>query len=865
MRTKLSQNWLFCKKDLPDGASPSCEESGFETISLPHDWAIASARNPKMPYGGEQGFFDRYGIGWYRLHFKVGEEPLRRFLRFGGVFECCSVYLNGALLGTHHYGYSGFSFEITDIVRPGENLLAVRVDNSVVPQDRWYSGCGIYRPVEFEELPQMFLKNEDVALTADYENGKGSLKLRVNFPWDVASMKMDSAIAEDGLIAAENAADRDGSAAAESHIARSAAPCVMASIDGLFCEKIPENGELSVSDLKVEPWSAELPRLYDLKLTILDSATGKKVKNCKNSSTGNDEASLAEMAGKDEAASQTETDAADEGGFHVDAFTLRLRIGFRRMEFLPGEGLMVNGTPVKLKGVCLHHDGGCVGAAVTKSLLRQRLELIKSMGCNMIRTSHNIVSEDMMDLCDEMGFYVLDECFDKWVQGSYSRFYETDAEADLTYLVLRDRNRPSVIMWSVGNEVGDQGSAPMLEILARLCAIVRNLDASRPVTVALSPHYTSLDGEPVEEHVEDKVDAISRVAAIVDVLGLNYQEQWYEAIHEALPEKLIFGTETYQFFRGSYNHYFNYGTDGSWPDAEKNPYVIGCCLWAGVDYLGESMRYPSRGWAGAAIQANLVRKPVSWLWESCWSEKPVVHISILDYTQPMEIVREHWSEMPFSDCWNYPMFQYAPMPYAIFTNCQEVRLTQNGKELDIPKPADCKNHMITGFLPLEPGEVLVEGINDGEVVCSHRLISSGPSARLEFEETLFDKETIRQDVAAAGLSADKELTKPAMTNTYVAKEAAEPMQLLFTVKATDANGVWNPRESQEVIFSVEGPCEIEGVDCGYLCSLDAPNSDRIHMHQGRASVVLRIMGAGRIVLHAHAAGLTDAEKIVEAF
>ncbi|MCD8103495.1 MAG: glycoside hydrolase family 2 protein [Lachnospiraceae bacterium] len=802
MRTKLCQSWLFCRKDLPDGALPSCEESGFETVSLPHDWAIASARNPKMPYGGEQGFFDRYGVGWYRLHFVVGETPLRRFLRFGGVFECCSVYLNGTLLGTHNYGYSGFSFEITDAVHTGENLLAVRVDNSVAPQDRWYSGCGIYRPVELEELPQVFLRIEDVALTTDYENGRGSLRLRVKFPWDTILAETDDDITGDVSTAAENSTCL-------------ALPCVVASIDGLFCEKIPENGELTVSDLEVSPWSAESPVLYDLKLAILEP----------------------------------------------EESTLQMRIGFRRVEFLPGNGLSVNGTPVKLKGVCLHHDGGCVGSAVTKSLLRHRLELIKSMGCNMIRTSHNIVSEDMMDLCDEMGFYVLDECFDKWVQGSYSRFYETDAKADLSYLVLRDRNRPSVVMWSVGNEVGDQGSAPMLAILARLCGIVRKLDVSRPVTAALAPHYTNLAGEPVEEHVEDKIAAISRVAAIVDVLGLNYQEQWYEAIHEALPDKLIFGTETYLFFRGSYNHYFNYGTDSSWLDVEKNPYVIGCCLWAGVDYLGESMLYPSRGWAGAAIHTNLVRKPISWLWESCWSEKPVVHISILDYTQPMEIVREHWSEMPFSDCWNYPMFQLAPMPYAIFTNCQEVRLSQNGKGLDIPKPAGCKNHMITGFLPLEPGEVLVEGINDGEVVCSHRLVSSGASARLEFEETLFDKETIRQ--GTVGMPADKELTRPAMEDSPAPKVLAEPMQLLFTVKATDANGVWNPRESQEVIFSVEGPCKIEGVDNGYLCSLDAPASDRIHMHQGRASVVLRIKGSGRIVLHARAAGLAGSEKILQ--
>ena len=751
MNMDLYRDWLFCERDIQDGHRTEFDDEKWERVELPHDWAVSRELRrdmesvPEWKFGPQaQGFLDRWGIGWYRKHLKLSEkrEGKRYFLRFDGVFERCRVYVNEALLGEHRYGYSGFSLEVTEHIKEGENLIAVRVDNSVTITDRWYSGCGIYRKVELLEVPERFLGIEDVRLTADYADGKGSLVIE---------------------------ADGKGEQ-------------VFAALEGVFGPVSLQNGRLVAENLDVCPWSAEKPDLYRLQIS-------------------------------------------------VPGQTLELSVGFRHVEFVANKGMFINGEPVKLKGVCLHHDAGCVGAAVTRPLLKKRLQVLKSMGCNAIRTSHNIVSTDMMYLCDEMGFYVLDECFDKWIQGAYSRFYETDWETDLSYLILRDRNRPSVVMWSVGNEIEDQGAKSMLDILEKLCQKVRNLDF-RPITVAMSPHYQSLEGEPVEESVSDKVQAVKRIGEIVDVIGCNYQEQWYEAIHEEMPDKLILGTEVYLFFKGSYDHYFNYSTENPWMDVEKNSYVIGGCLWAGVDYLGESMGYPSKGWAGALIESNLVRKPISYLWESYWSENPVVHISILDYTKKMEIVREPWSEMPLSDCWNYPMFAKLPMPYMIFSNCQEVRLSINGKYFDIPKPLECESRIITGFLPLEIGTILAEGINDGQTVCTHRLVTSGASSNLEFID--------RPEVPAK-----------------------LPAQLLFTVAAMDQDGNVNPTESGEVRFAAEGPCVIEGVDNGFLCNMEPYASDRVHMNQGKASVVLRVTGTGRIVLHGFADGILGAhEEIV---
>lgn len=750
MKMELYRDWLFCERDVEDGYKAELDDGTWERVEIPHDWAVRRGLKKDMEFDPEwrfgpqaQGFLDRWGIGWYRKHLALPKkgDGKRYILTFDGVFERCKVFVNEVLLGEHRYGYSGFSLDVTDVINEGENLIAVQVDNSVTITDRWYSGCGIYRKVEFLEVPEDFLSIENVRLTTDYVDGKGSLDLRV---------------------------DKKGME-------------VSAMVEGVFDSVKLQDGHLKAENLNVQPWNAKEPNLYKLMIS-------------------------------------------------VPGQTLEISIGFRHVEFIPNTGMVVNGKPVKLKGVCLHHDAGCVGAAVTKPLLEKRLQALKGMGCNAIRTSHNIPSEDMMDLCDRMGFYVLDECFDKWVSGGYSRFYETDWEKDLSYLVLRDRNRPCVVMWSVGNEIENQGAGEMLDILKRLCDKVRNLDG-RPVTVAMSPHYQSMEGQPVEEHVSDKVEAVKRIGELVDVIGCNYQEQWYEAIHKEMPDKLILGTEVYLFFKGSYDHYFNYSTENPWMDVERNDYVIGGYLWAGVDYLGESMGYPSKGWAGALIQSNLVRKPISYLWESYWSEKPVIHISILDYTKKAEIVREPWSEMPLSDCWNYPMFSKIPMPYMIFSNCQEVRLSINGKYFDIPKPEGCVSRIISGFLPLETGTVLVEGMINGQVVCTHRLVTSKASERLAFID-----------------SQNAPLQLPA--------------QLLFTVAAMDEDGNVNPRESGEVRFTVEGPCVIEGVDNGYLCNMEPYGSDRVHMNQGKASVVLRATGKGKVVLHAFAEGLLGAEAQV---
>jgi beta-galactosidase len=480
--------------------------------------------------------------------------------------------------------------------------------------------------------------------------------------------------------------------------------------------------------------------------------------------------------------------------------------------------MLVNGIPTKLKGVCLHQDVAAVGNAVTKSLLRQKLSLFKSFGCNAIRTSHNIPSLDLLDLCDEMGFYVLEEWVDKWTTGSYGRYFASEWEHDLTYMVKRDRNRACVIMWSVGNEVYAQGSDSMLTILDSLIANVKRYDG-RPVTVACSPHYAQPD-EVETKAIDEVLSIIDKIADRVDVIGLNYQEQWYSEIRAKHPDKLIVGTETYLFFRGSRERYFNYNTQNPWLDVVNNDYAIGGFVWAGMDYLGESMGWPSKGWCGAMTRSNFERKPISWLFESYWSSKPVVHITVLDYTLRDEMVREPWSFPPMIDTWHFPQYRYMPMQYMIFTNCEKVHLSLKNRDFDILNRSDFANGIITGYLPLEPGPVTAEGIIDGKIVCTHSLNNAHVASRL-----VFDDKT--------------------------------PVPLL-TVRVVDAEGNQCMRESSLVRFTVEGDCTIEGVDNGDMMRLSPYNTDSVHLFHGCASVVLRITGNSNVKVTAYADGIEEA-------
>lgn len=780
----LNKNWYFKF----DG------EEAFP-VTLPHDWMISRPFQKIMKEGCSQGFRDRWGIGWYRRSLTVKKQPdIIYRLRFDGIYENSTVWVNGIPAGGRKYGYSSFDLDVTEYLRDGDNEILVKADNTASPVDRWYTGAGIYRNVSLECLPKEHLEQEHIQVEINLELPQG--------------------------------AETEPRAELVIHTGVSLPVKAKITVEGKTFQGISREGLLILQASGFELWSAEHPKLYELQLQLFQ----------KEEDTGTEEAALD---------------------------VVKLPVGFRKAELFPDKGLFVNGEPVKLKGVCVHQDAGCFGTAVTKEIWKERLLELKEIGCNAVRLAHHLYMPQMLELCDELGFYVYEEAFDKWTGGAYGRYYETEWERDLACMVKRDRNHPCILFWGVGNEVENQAFPSMLELLERHVKKVKEYDCSRPVSLAMNPHFAypenQVDMSAVEDiqqfvdemktgeifDVDDRIAQIAKIARKVDFLSCNYQEQWYQKIHEAVPDKAILGTETYMYFRGYEEKFQNFTDRNPWFDVVENDFCIGGFIWTGIDYLGESMGYPAKGWSGALFAIDMEKRPIAWQIQSYWTREPMVRFAVLDGSLPDEGVKEHWDAPRYVTHWEFPQFQRTVLPYMIATNCEEVELHVNEKEYAVRPAKEFSSGLITGFLPYFPGEVTVIGKNGGKEVCRHTVRTPGAAVKLSFEK---EEQTVR-------LSREK-------TDSAEVFGEINPYQILCKVRAYD--GEENPvfRESAKVVFTVEGPAQIIGVENGDIKSAEPADNDFIHLYYGRADVALRITAPGRVKVTAYAAGLKAGQSVI---
>lgn len=747
----------------------SCEEEHFREVSLPHDWAISAPFNQNMEQGETQGFREHWGIGWYKR----------------------SYFLTQKKEGHRYYLDFGGIYENSTIWI-----------NSKKAGGRKY-GYSSFR-LEITELVQegenqILIMVDNTAKPSDrWYSGAGIYR---TVKWIEVEEKH---FEEEDIVVQSRIEGATASILVKPGI-RGDIRAVL-SFGKFSWEAAKQEDDLLFKLENVKLWSAENPNLYTLSLFLMD---GQRV---------------------------------------ADYSTMK--IGLRDIQLVPEKGMFVNGERVILKGVCIHQDVGCRGIAAKPELWRERLNNLKEMGCNAIRTAHHTFASEFLDLCDEMGFYVYEECFDKWTGGLYGRYFETEWKRDVESMVKRDRNRACIFIWGVGNEVENQAQDSMLKILGMLRDCVLSMDDTRPVTYAMNPHFkreSSVDVSKVKDiqqfvdevddteiyDMEERLERIQRIADFVDVISCNYQEQWYEEIHKKIPGKLILGTETYEFFKGHREQMQNFTSENPQREPFEKEYVIGSMIWTGIDYLGESMGYPAKGWSGAPIRTNGERRPAYYILQSYWSSKPMVHFSVMDYSLEDEGVKEHWDMPIYADHWQFPQFHKTVIPYMVCSNCEEVRLFLNGKQLYLPKPEDCPNRVITGFLPCLPGSVKVIGYIDGKEACRHVILTPGPSVKLGF---------------------NKEMIKCWAQKGY---------ELFLTVGAQDEEG--NPyfRESSKVRFAVEGPAEIAAVDNGSLMGNEAYEENFIHMYQGKASVLIRLTGEkGRVTVHAYADGLQSGTAVI---
>ena len=646
----LNEGWRFHLGDAADAYYMGFDDRGWRQVTVPHDWAVEHPFDPCWASG--TGYLPG-GVGWYRGHFCLdGEDAARRVrVTFEGVYKRARVWINSNYLGQHAYGYTGFSFDIGEFVRPGENVIAVRVDHSEVADSRWYTGSGIDRPVKLTVTDPVCFQEHGVFAVTEADDGEEAL-IRIRYETEGAEAVRFALLDAEGQTAAEGKAEG-------------------------------AKGCLRLQAVSPRRWSPADPFLYTLR------------------------------------------GEAEKNGTVCDR--LEIPFGVRTAVFDADKGFFLNGENMKLKGVCVHHDAGCLGAAVPESVWRIRLEKLKVMGCNALRTAHNPPDPDLLDLCDRLGFLVMDEAFDewegiknKWWQGhnvyppkhfGYAEDFPQWHEQDLRAMVERDRNHPCVILWSIGNEIdypndpyvtplfkevlgNNDANKPLAErlydnrkpdagrlakVAAELTAQVHVLDDSRPVTSALSfPELSNRTG----------------YADALDLAGYNYREQFYEEDHKAYPGRVILGSE-------------NSHDPAAWRAVTEHEFMAGQFLWTGVDFLGECPGWPKRISQAGALDLRGKEKPLYAQRLALWTKDPVIRIAV----GPGE--EEHDSGA-WGECFRWQGVPGEKKRVSCYTNGGAAELFLNGKSLGKKTLKEEDGGRAVWGIPYEEGilEARTEGASD---------------------------------------------------------------------------------------------------------------------------------------------------------
>ncbi len=729
-------DWLFVQRDLPDAEILTFDDSSWRALDLPHDWSIEGPFGEDAPCGGGGGSLPG-GAGWYRKHFAlpVEDEGRRVTVQFDGVYKHSDVWINGQHLGFHPYGYTSFAYDLTPYVYFGaqENVLAVRVDNSQQPDARWYTGSGIYRHVWLTMTDPLHVAHWGVTIRTPLATTSVA---RV----EVLTQVQNESDQEKDCVLATTLLDAGGNAVGTAEHRHPIAP----SETHTFIQRIRVT--------QPHLWSVEDPYLYSVASVVRD------------------------------------------GECEVDGVVTPL--GIREIAFDADRGFLLNGQRVKINGVCLHHDGGCVGAAVPERVWERRLETLKAMGCNGIRSSHYPPAPEFLDLCDRMGFLVMDENFDEWRMGKfpygYHDHFDEWAVRDTVSMVRRDRNHPSIVIWSVGNEIQEQAVPEGIEILKMLMDAVHKEDPTRPVTSAC-------------DFIAAHVPATDAFLEALDVVGYNYVDRWaerrelyYSIDRQRYPQRRMIGTENTSVagVRGEYDLERAHGWHGPyhtrmiqaeqlWKFTRLHDYVAGDFMWTGIDYLGE-VRWPAKNTSCGPIDLCGFPKDEYYFYQSQWTDAPVLHVF------------PHWT---------WPGREGQVIPVICYTNCDSVELFLNDVSFGVQvlrfprygldpskdwseqdwesfvRPTTADLHL-SWTVPYAPGVLKAVGKRHGDVVCVQEIVTAGPAAQIALT-------TDREVIAADG----RDVTH-------------------LTVQIRDAQGNPVPTAGNRVTFDLQGPACIIGLDNG---------------------------------------------------
>ncbi len=763
----FDNKWKFFLGSLVNAQDVGFDDSKWRTLNLPHDWSIEgefSVNNPASPGGGALPG----GIGWYRKSFSIPENQKGKqvFIDFDGVYCNSEVWINGQYLGKRPYGYSSFRYDLTPHLYFGNkpNVIAVKVDNSQQPNSRWYSGSGIYRNVWLVVTDKVFVDHWGTYVTTPEVNNESAKILIKTIIRNTITNKGQVNL----ITTLYNA---KGGIVAKSKK-------TMEVLSG-------NSSEISQDFTVTNPtlWSVNNPYLYKAKSQV-------------------------ELNGK----------VCDE---------YETTFGIRYFDFNADKGFLLNGKPLKIFGVCDHHDLGCLGSAINTRALERQLEILKDMGCNGIRTSHNPPAPELLELCDKMGFIVMDEAFDMWKMQKnkydYHLAWDEWHKRDLEDLILRDRNHPSVFMWSIGNEIPEQGKADGATIGKELSGIVKNLDPTRPITSACN--------NPGPGNYLIQSDAL-------DLIGYNYHEQSYVNFHKDYPGKKFIASETTSALatRGKYDMpsdslriwpsrwdkaftsgyadftcsaYDNcrvpWGSthEATWKVIKKYDFLSGLFIWTGFDYLGEPTPYwwPARSSYFGIVDLAGFPKDAFYMYQSEWTNKPVLHI----------FPHWNWKAGQVIDIWAY-------------SNAEEVELFLNDKSLGTKRKVGDDLHL-SWKASFEPGTLKAVSRTGGKIVLTKEIKTAGKPARILLEA---DRSNIQAD----------------------GRDLA-----FIKVTIVDKDGIVVPTADNRVQFQIDGAGTLAGVDNGDPISHESFKADNRKAMNGLCLAIIRSSEkAGKITVTATSEG-----------
>jgi beta-galactosidase len=777
----LDLNWSFTKGDPAGAETPGFDDTGWRAVDVPHDWSIEGPYDRTNATAGSGGFLPA-GIGWYRRHFTTPRsfKDNKVTVQFDGVYMNPVVYFNGHRIGECPYGYTRFECELTSFLAPEgqDNVLVVRVANDIQPNSRWYTGSGIYRHVWVNVTRAVHVATWGLYVTTPRVSTNTAEVV-------IRTLVQNDADAATRVSVHQDLMDPAGKTAG--------------SVEDMV--EVPAKGQVelrqTISVSQPQLWSIEHPALHTLRTRLTASREG----------------------------------AAPEIADCCDT-----PVGLRQIDYDADRGFFLNGQHVKMLGMCVHHDGGAVGAAVPLEVWERRLTLLKAMGCNAIRCSHNPPAPEFLDLCDRLGMLVMDEAFDEWtvaksgLHGSYSAFFNDWSERDLISMLRRDRNHPSIVMWSIGNEIPQQSSDLGVSLARKLTAICHAEDPTRPVTSACDQAHSPTPSWP-------------EFLAALDVAGYNYIDRWgrfrelfFSEDRENHPQFKFLGAEDVCLggVRGNY-----FGTNAAeypyasimiraeqlWKFNAVHDYVLGYFMWTGIDYLGEARAWPRKGASSGVLDTCGFPKDGYYFYQSQWTSKPMVHV------------------LPH---WNFPGKKGTIIPVVVYSNCREVELLLNGrsygtKSLVFPRPGNTQTWNdrtpagttgdlhLTWDVPFEPGTLRAIGRRDGKIVAEEEIHTAGRPAAIALK---CDRTTLSS--SARGMAH-------------------------VEVRILDAKGCIVPTATNTITFTVQGPARILGVDNGDPASHDSYQTNTRCAFNGMALALLQAgRTSGHVTITAKAKGLRTA-------